>query len=93
MYPDCPSSRSRKHIQELINHLNKGGKAIILFIAALPEVEAFKANESADPELCELLVAADRAGVRIKSIGMAYNSEGSFVSLFNPDLSIISSVQ
>lgn len=88
MYPDCPSSRGRKHIKELINHVKEGNKAIILFIAALPKVEGFKPNESADPELYELLVEAHKEEVKIKSIGMFYNPEGSLVYLFNPDLNI-----
>lgn len=88
MYPDCPSTRGRKHIKELTNHLREGGKAIILFIAALPKVTAFKPNRSADPELYELLLEAQKAGVEIKSIGMVYNPEDSFVYLFHPDLSI-----
>jgi sugar fermentation stimulation protein A len=86
MYPDCPSARGRKHIKELTNHLTEGGEAIILFIAALPEVKAFKPNKLADPELYEKLVAAQQTGVKIKSIGMFYNPESSFVSLLNPDL-------
>ncbi len=88
MYPDCPSSRGRRHIKELINHVRGGGEAIILFIAALPEVRAFKPNKPADPELYELLMEAHQVGVKIKSMGMAYHPENSFVYLFNPDLSI-----
>jgi len=88
MYPDCPSARGRKHIKELTSHVQEGGKAVILFIAALPEVRAFKPNKSADPELYQLLVAAHQAGVKIKSIGMTYHPEGSFISLSNSDLSI-----
>lgn len=88
MYPDCPSLRGRKHVKELINHLQKGGKGIILFVAALPEVKAFRPNSSADPELYKLLIEAYHTGVKIKSIGILYHPEGSFVSLFNPDLSI-----
>lgn len=88
MYPDCPSARGRKHIKELINRVKEGGKAIILFIAALPEIEAFKPNKSADPELYELLVEAYKEGVKIKSIGMFYHPQGSLVYLFNPNLRI-----
>lgn len=88
MYPDCPSLRGRKHIKELINCVDKGGKAIILFIAALPGVRAFKPNKPADPKLYELLVEAHKVGVEIKSIGIAYQPEGSLVYLFNPDLAI-----
>lgn len=88
MYPDCPSSRGRKHMRELTNHAKERGNAVVLFIAALPKVKTFKPNKSADPELCELLVKAYRAGVNIKSIGLFYNPKDSFVYLYNPDLGI-----
>jgi len=88
MYPDCPSSRGRKHIKELSDHVKNGGRGIILFIAALPGVEAFKPNKSADPEMYKLLQEAYKAGVDIKSIGLHYNPKDSFIYLFNPDLKI-----
>jgi sugar fermentation stimulation protein A len=86
MYPDCPSRRGRKHIEELASHVKQGGKATILFIAALPGVWAFKPNRSADPKLHKLLLEAHQEGVGIKSIGMFYNPKDSFVYLSNPDL-------
>jgi len=88
MYPDCPSSRGRRHIEELTDHVKNGGRGILLFIAALPGVEAFRPNRSADPEMYELLQEAYKAGVDVKSIGLYYNPEDSFLYLFNPDLEI-----
>jgi len=88
MYPDCPSSRGRKHIKELTDHARKGGRGIILFIAALPEVKAFKPNKPGDQEIYELLQDAYESGVGIKSIGLYYNPEDSFVYLYNPDLEV-----
>lgn len=88
MYPDCSSARGRRHIRELTSHVDGGGRATILFIAALPEVKAFKPCRSADPELCELLVEAHQAGVEIRSIGMFYQPEDSFIYLFHPDLAV-----
>ncbi len=88
MYPDCPSARGRKHIKELTNQAKEGNRAIILFIGALPGIKAFKPNRSADPELYELLLEAREAGVELRSMGIVYNPEDSFVYLFNPDLEI-----
>jgi sugar fermentation stimulation protein A len=88
MYPDCPSARGRRHIRELTNHVRQGGRAIIMFIAALPDVRAFRPNRLADPELCGLLVEAQRAGVTLKSVGMAYCPEGAYIYLFSPDLKV-----
>ena len=88
MYPDCPSSRGRKHIRELIDHVRKGGLGIILFIAAMPRVEAFKPNNAADPEIGRLLFEAEKAGVSIRAIGMYYDPEKSSISLSKPDLPV-----
>ena len=88
MYPDCPSARGRKHIRDLTSLSRNGGKAIILFMAALPEVEAFKPHKSADPELCRLLLEARRAGVEVKALNIVYQPQGSFISLLNPDLPV-----
>ena len=89
MYPDCPSTRGRKHIKELANHAKRGGKSIILFIAALPKVEAFKPNKTADPEIHKLLLEANKVGVKLRAIGMYYNPADSFIYLYNPSLKIV----
>lgn len=88
MYPDCPSLRGRRHIKDLIDYAKKGERTIILFIAALPCVKAFKPYKSGDEEVYDLLKRADRLGVEIRSIGIYYNPDDSFVYLFNPDLKI-----
>ena len=87
-YPDCPSARGRRHIKELTDHVKEGGRGTILFIAALPEVKAFRPNRSADPELHGLLVEAHSAGVNLKSIGLYYSPRDSSVHLFAPDLEV-----
>ena len=88
MYPDCPSARGQRHIRELMNHQTAGGAAAILFIAALPEVAAFKPNRAGDPQLCELLTEAQDTGVDIKAIALAYNPWDSLVYLYHSDLPV-----
>ena len=88
-YPDCLSLRGRKHVKELINHVRNGGKAIILFISALPNVNAFIPNCLVDPELCELVVEAHKVGVEMRSMGIYYNPSDSFIYLFDPDLPVV----
>jgi len=87
-YPDCPSARGRRHIRELTDHVKEGRRGTILFIAALPEVKAFRPNRSADPELHGLLMEAHSAGVSLKSIGLCYSPKDSSVYLSDPDLEV-----
>lgn len=87
-YPDCPSTRGRKHVTELIEHREKGGAATILFMAALPAVEAFRPNRAGDPELCDLLSRAKDRGVDIRAAALFYDPRDSLVYLYNPDLPV-----
>ena len=87
-YPDCPSLRGRKHVQELLDHAARGGKAYIVFIAALPGAAGFMPNPSADPSLSALLAAASRSGVDIRSIGLYYHPHHCSIDLFDPDLPV-----
>ena len=87
-YPDCPSLRGRRHIRDLIEHYKQGGKAAILFIAAIPNVDRFRPNIQADIEIYKLLKTAVDLGIEIKAINIYYNPEDSTVYLDNPDLPI-----
>lgn len=88
LYPDCPSARGRKHLQELTEYVSAGGEAVVLFIAALPDVQAFKPNRAADPKLSTDLQGAQTAGVEMRAIGLYYNPDDRGVYLYNPDLPI-----
>ncbi len=88
MYPDCPSARGRKHIRELTAHAVAGGRACILFVAALPDVLAFRPDAEADAELSSLLFEARSAGVDLRSIAMVYAPGEDAVLLSSPDLPV-----
>ncbi|MGC8787487.1 MAG: DNA/RNA nuclease SfsA [Anaerolineae bacterium] len=88
MYPDCPSTRGRRHIQELTEHVQRGGKACIVFVAALPDVECFRPNHMADAKLALLLADAHRAGVEVRSVGMFYVPQRGTVVLSHADLPV-----
>lgn len=88
MYPDCPSPRGRRQIRELIEHVEGGGRGLVLFIAALPEVRVFKPNRQADPEIHRLLLEAHRTGVEVRAIGLYYDPKDHFVHVYNPNLEV-----
>ena len=72
----------------MIDHLRAGGRAITLFIAGLKNVNGFKPNHEASPELAELLKAGSRMGLVVKSIGIYHDPKSSAVRLWSPDLKI-----
>lgn len=88
MYPDCPTARGRRHIRDLTDYARSGGKAFILFVAALPGVVAFKPNKQADPELHELLLTARQCGAILKALNIIYAPKDSAVFLVNADLPV-----
>jgi len=88
MYPDCPSLRGRRHVKTLIDHVLKDGCGAIIFIAALPDVKAFKLNVQGDPEMASLLRQAYEVGVLLKAIRICYDPRSSTVWLEDPDLKV-----
>ncbi len=87
-YPDCPSLRGRRHIRELINHARTGGRALLVFVAALPEPRYFTPNREADPVIAQLVVEAIEAGVGVHAIALHYRPREKAVVLEKPDLPI-----
>lgn len=87
-YPDCPSIRGRRHIEDLMSASSEGLDCTILFIAALPYINRFKPNGIVDPKLVDLLRLAIKSGVSIKAISMYYDPSDSSVYLDNPELNV-----
>lgn len=88
MYPDCPSERGRKHIRELIRVVRTGVQANVVFMAALPNVAAFKPNRAADPELYDAMKVARITGVDLRALGLFYHPGDAWVYLYDPELPV-----
>lgn len=88
MYPDCPTLRGRRHIQELIRHSESGGKSLIVFVAGLRGVKAFKPYERGDPEIGKLLRKARESGVEIRAFSIFYDPDTSNIMLERSNLEI-----
>jgi sugar fermentation stimulation protein A len=87
-YPDCPTTRGQRHVQELTEYSKSGHMAYIVFMAGLPEVSAFKPYKKGDPQLAEYLLKASKHGVHIKAIGLFFDPRDNQVHLFDPDLPV-----
>jgi sugar fermentation stimulation protein A len=91
MYPDCPTLRGRRHIQELSNLSSQGFRTAIVFIAAFPNASYFTPYDEGDQEIRNLLVNARKQGVTIKSIGIClsvFDTQG-IVKIYNTDLPVM----
>ena len=91
MYPDCPTLRGRKHIQELGRLSANGYRTAIVFIVAFPGARYFTPYDKGDPEIRELLLNAEKQGVMIKSIGICLGVEDAKgkVRIYNMDLPVV----
>jgi len=69
MFPDAPTTRGDKHVNELIEAEKEGYLTYVLFIVQMEGVSYFTPNAERDPKLAESLRAASEAGVGI----MAYD--------------------
>ncbi|MCI6552476.1 MAG: A/G-specific adenine glycosylase [Lachnospiraceae bacterium] len=64
-FPDAPSERAVKHVEELIEAVKEGYGAYILFVIQMQGVESFSPNKETHPAFAKALEKAAEAGVRI----------------------------
>lgn len=65
LFPDAPTLRGLKHIEELITCKRDGYDACILFVVQMKGVHLFRPNVRTQPEFGEALRRAEQAGVEI----------------------------
>jgi len=87
-YPDCPTIRGRRQIKALINYVKQGGRALIVFIAGLPGVEAFKPYSEGDPVVADLIREASWSNVGVKAIALYYDPVYARIVVYNTDLAV-----
>ena len=68
LFPDAPTLRGVKHINELINAAQNGYKACLLFIIQMKGVTSFSPNDNTHPEFGQALRNAAKQGVLIKAV-------------------------
>ena len=64
-FPDAPSERALKHVEELIKARESGYRAILFFVVQMEKVKWFTPNMDTQPEFGEALLRAAEAGVEI----------------------------
>lgn len=64
-FPDAPTERGTKHINELIECMAEGYEAYIIFAVQMKDVLYFTPNEDHDPKFAKALREAAKAGVNI----------------------------
>lgn len=65
MFPDAPTTRGVKHIEELMACREDGYEAYILFVIAMKGVTGFRPNDATHKAFGDALRRAERAGTKI----------------------------
>lgn len=67
-FPDAPTARGVKHLEELTRIRREGMEAAVLFVVQMDGVTAFSPNDATDPAFGDALRRAKDAGVEIAAI-------------------------
>ena len=75
IFPDAPTERGARHVQELIHAAQAGYGAYLLFVAAMQEVSCVRPNWQTDPTFSGLLEQAQQAGVTLLGLRCTVTSD------------------
>jgi len=64
-FPDAPSLRAVKHIEELICAKEEGFEAYVIFVVKMKGIDYFTPNHETHPEFREALMKAEEKGVKL----------------------------
>ncbi|MBX3053513.1 MAG: DNA/RNA nuclease SfsA [Caldilineaceae bacterium] len=62
-FPDAPTLRGRRHVEELTHLASTGVRAAVVFIIQRPDAISIAANQTTDPDFARAVVRAQRQGV------------------------------
>ncbi len=67
-FPDAPTARGVKHLEELTRIRREGMEAAVLFVVQMKGVSSFSPNDATDPAFGDALRRAANAGVEIAAL-------------------------
>ncbi len=65
LFPDAPTIRGKKHVEELISALDCGFESSVLFLILKEDAKVFSPNKDTDPDFSISLEEAQKKGVNI----------------------------
>jgi len=80
-FPDAPSERAVKHLDELVLARNAGYRAIVMFVIQMENADCFEPAGDIHPEFEDALYRAVRAGVEVFVYDCRVEPEGMNINL------------
>lgn len=68
LFPDAPTERGRRHLEELASALAPRVRAGVLFLVQRPDAHRFRPHEARDPAFARALRAVHAAGVEVHAV-------------------------
>ncbi len=65
LFPDAPTTRGARHVDELAHVVRRGGRAAVLFVVQRGDAVSFRPRDETDPAFGEALRRAATAGVQV----------------------------
>lgn len=74
-FPDAPTERGARHLQELKQAAGEGYRAFVLFVVQMEEISHLEPNRQTDPAFASALKEAADAGVEVLAVGCCITPE------------------
>ena len=74
-FPDAPTERGVKHINELVSCMADGFEAAVCFVIQMDGMKSFSPNDATHPAFGDALRAAYAAGVQVLAVGCRVEPE------------------
>ena len=68
LFPDAPTERGIKHINELIDCIAEGYDSYIFFIIQMEKCKYFVPNRAGHPEFADVLLKGVKSGIKVKAL-------------------------
>ncbi len=78
LFPDAPTTRGRRHVEELGRFSSSSHKAAVLFLVMQPQARVFMPNIHTDPAFSETLICM-ASRLRIYASSVSTNREGEVI--------------
>lgn len=74
LFPDAPTERGTRHVEELREVMENGDRAALLILVFRPDVKCFAPKEDTDPEFAEAFRKAQMEGMEVHPLQFKFKS-------------------
>lgn len=75
-FPDAPTARGRRHVEELVERVADGDRAMVLFVAQRGDARRVTPHAAIDPAFAAALANARRRGVLLRAAAFELDDDG-----------------